>query len=175
MLLDPKLEKMMNIQYTNEVASALLYKNIAGFYDDKYFPGIASFFHEKYIEELDHAERFYKYINDRDGHAIISKIPEKEIILTENNSTNNDLLLPFYESLKHEQQVSSWIYQLCDVALDMKDHAAYKFLLWFADEQVEEEAEFLQLIAELELIKNDGGDLYKFDRRLGKQCKSKQK
>ena len=59
MLLKPELEKMMNEQYTNEIGSALFYKNIAGFYDDRYFGGIAKFFQKKYSEELEHAQKFY--------------------------------------------------------------------------------------------------------------------
>lgn len=169
MLLSQEMESMLNRQYTNEVSSALLYKNIAGYFDDLYFPGFAKFFHKKYTEELEHAERFYKYINQRDGRAKLLGINESELKLTESTDSNN-ILLPFYDSLKHEQQVSSWINEIADRALEIKDHATYNFILWFCSEQVEEEEEFLQLIAELELIKNDGGDLYKMDRRLGNAC-----
>ena len=174
MLLTPEMESLLNKQYTNEVASALLYKNIAGYFDDLYFPGFAQFFNQKYLEELEHAQKFYDYINRRDGRAKLAGIDESELKLTEDSDTNN-ILLPFYDSLKHEQQVSTWIYQIADKAQELKDHATYNFILWFCDEQVDEEAEFLQLIAELELIKNDGGDLYKMDRRLGKQCRKNKK
>lgn len=124
---------MMNQQYTNEFASGLFYKNIAGFYDDRYFGGIAKFFQKKYSEELDHAQKFYDYINKRDGRAIISPISEKMLKVDD-----KDLITPFYDSLKHEQQVSSYIYDLYAKARELKDYTSETFLKWFCDEQAEE-------------------------------------
>lgn len=165
MLLNKELEDMMNKQYTNEVSSALLYKNIAGYYDDKYFPGFGKFFQKKYEEELEHAQRFYEYINKRDGRAKLVGIPDADLKFND----GTDLVMPFYDSLKHEQQVSTWIYQITDKALELKDHGAYNFMLWYCTEQESEEAEMIDIIAELELVKNDGGDLYKISRRLGEE------
>ena len=163
MLLNPKLEKLMNIQYTNDVSSALLYQNIAGFYDDRHFSGFAKYFTKSAEEELGHAKKFYDFINLRDGRAIISGIPNKDLQFND----GTDLLMPFYDALKHEQQVSTYINELCDVALEMKDHGAYKFLQEMFEEQQEEEIRFINLIAELELVKNDGGDLLRISHRIG--------
>lgn len=159
MILNKSLEQLLNKQYTNEIASALLYKNIAGFYADRYFPGISKFFEKKYEEELEHSQKFYEYINSRDGRAIIDKIDKMEF-------DENTLVSPFYSSLEHEQQVSSWIYELVDKSRECKDYATEFFLIWFVTEQVSEEEEFLQLIAELEVIKDSGDGLYQFDKKL---------
>lgn len=164
MLLNAELEKMMNQQYTNEVSSALLYKNIAGFYDDKYFGGFAKFFQKKYQEELGHAQRFYNYINGRDGRAILSEIPKDQLVFDEKS-----LVSPFYDSLKHEQQVSTWIYELMTKSRELKDYTSEEFLYWFVKEQAEEEQEFLDYIARLELIKNSGEGMYRFNDYLSEK------
>ena len=96
------------------------------------------------LEELEHAQKFYDYINRRDGRAKLAGIDESELKLTEDSDTNN-ILLPFYDSLKHEQQVSTWIYQIADKAQELKDHATYNFILWFCDEQVDEELKQIAL------------------------------
>lgn len=162
MLLNPELEKMMNAQYTNEISSALFYKNVAGFYDDRYLGGIAKFFQEKYTEELEHAQKFYDYINRRDGRAKLSPITEKMLQINEEN-----LVSPFYDALKHEQQVSSWIYELYAKSRELKDFSSEAFLKWFVDEQVSEEQEFVDLIARFELVKDSGEGLYRFNDFLG--------
>ena len=161
MLLSEKLEKMMNKQYTNEIASALMYKNIAGFFDDRHLSGFAKFFQKKYQEELGHGQRFYEYINSRDGKAVLGGITAAEIAFDDKN-----LVTPFYASLKHEQQVSSWIYDLYAQARDEKDYSSEEFLNYFVKEQIEEENEFLDLIARLELVKDSGEGIYRMNDHL---------
>lgn len=165
MLLNEELEKKLNQQMTNEFSSALFYKNIAGFYDDKYLPGFGIFFNKKYKEELDHAQKFYDYINERDGRAIISSISEEKIKLNK-----EDLVSPFYDSLKHEQQVTSYIYELYEEAKKIKDYSTEDFLKWFIREQNEEEGEFLELIARIELVKDCGDGIYRMDEYLSKKA-----
>lgn len=155
---------MLNTQYTNEIGSALFYKNCAGFYDDRYLGGIATFFQKKYLEELEHAQKFYDYINKRDGKAIISPISEKMLVVNEEN-----LVSPFYDSLRHEQQVTTWIYELYEKARELKDYTSETFLKWFVDEQAEEEQEFIDLIARFELVKDSGDGLYRFNDLLAQK------
>jgi ferritin len=55
------------------------------------------------------------------------------------------------------------------MAKDENDHAAQICLQWFVSEQVEEEATFGQVIAELKRIKDDGRGLIMLDRELGQR------
>lgn len=169
MILDKEFESMLNKQYTNEIASAMLYRNIAGYYEDKYFPGFAKYFLERAEEEMEHAQNFYDYIALRDGKPQVLGISEESIKFT----PTNDLTMGFVASLKHEQLVSSYINLLMDKAKELKDYASEKFLYDFCDEQVHEEAEFLDLVHEVELIKNDPGDIIKMSKRLGGECLAK--
>ena len=57
-------------------------------------------------------------------------------------------------SLNQEQAVTAAIHELVDGALNAKDHATYQFLLWFVDEQVEEEASFGKLLDIIDMSEN---------------------
>ena len=98
------------------------------------------------------------YINKRDGRAILSPITDKMLKVDDKN-----LVTPFYDSLKHEQQVSEYIYELYAKARELKDYTSEAFLKWFCDEQAEEEQEMLDLIARIELVKDCGEGLYRFN------------
>lgn len=161
MILNKDFEKMLNTQYTNEISSALLYKNISGYYADRYFDGIATFFNNKYKEELEHAEKFYEYIMNRDGRPIIYDIKDYDLDFDE-----SDIIKPFYLSLEHEQEVTEYIYRLFQKSRELNDYTSEQFLSWFVTEQAEEEQEFLNYIARLELIKNSGEGLYRFNDML---------
>lgn len=106
------------------------------------------------------------YINRRDGRAKLSPITEQMLKINESS-----LIAPFYDSLKHEQQVSTWIYELYAKARDLKDYSSEAFLKWFVDEQVEEEQEFIDLIARFELVKDCGDGLYRFNDLLEEKGK----
>ena len=97
------------------------------------------------------------FINERGGFAVIP--PLSQPLLTY-PSLNN----PFQALLKHELFVSESINNLVDIALMNKDYATHNFLQWYVTEQIEEEALARTLNEKLELIGDDKGGLYLFDR-----------
>ena len=48
--------------------------------------------------------------------------------------------------LAQEQEVTRCIHELVDLALSEKDHTTNRFLQWFVEEQLEEEAAFNELL-----------------------------
>ena len=54
--------------------------------------------------------------------------------------------------LKHEQEVTRSINDLMSLAIEDRDHATVNFLQWFVDEQVEEEANVSDILAQLKLV-----------------------
>ena len=48
--------------------------------------------------------------------------------------------------LEQEQEVTRCIHELVDLALSEKDHTTNRFLQWFVEEQLEEEATFNELL-----------------------------
>ena len=55
------------------------------------------------------------------------------------------------------------------LAKEENDHAAQIMLQWFITEQVEEEANFGQLVAKLKMVEGDGRGLLMLDQELGKR------
>jgi ferritin len=70
----------------------------------------------------------------------------------------------FDEFLKHELAVSNSINELVHLSLSEKDYATHNFLQWYVNEQIEEEKTARILNDKLELIGDDKGGLYLFDR-----------
>ena len=75
----------------------------------------------------------------------------------------------FEETLKHEQHVTSLIYNLMDIAIEERDHAAKSFLQWYVDEQVEEESGVQTIIDQLKMVDGKGNGLFMIDKDLGQR------
>jgi ferritin len=68
-------------------------------------------------------------------------------------------------SLNHEKEVTRRINNLMKMAIELNDYASVSFLQWYIDEQVEEEANFAELIDKVNMIGDKG--IYMLDRELG--------
>ena len=101
--------------------------------------------------------KLVKYVNERGGHAIISELKAPKIRFT----TFQQLFKELYE---HEISVSESINDLVHITLQEKDYATHNFLQWYVSEQIEEEALARTILDKINLIGNDKGGLYLFDR-----------
>lgn len=158
-MLKEKMLNALNDQINAEQYSALLYLSMSAWFNEKGFPGFANWMYVQYKEELTHADKFFKYINDRSGKATIRAIDQ---VRTE----FNDIIEIFEQTLEHERKVSGLINHLVDIAIEEHDHATQSFLQWFVDEQVEEEASVEELLDTLRLINGQGNGLFMLDREL---------
>ena len=71
--------------------------------------------------------------------------------------------------LAHEQAVTGMISDLMDLAIAEKDHATVAFLQWFVTEQVEEEKNASDILAQIEALGDTLGHLFWLDHHLGKR------
>jgi ferritin len=72
--------------------------------------------------------------------------------------------------LKHEQKVTSLIHKLYEQAGKENDYATQVMLQWFIDEQVEEEKNASEIVAQLKMLGEPQlGRLLQLDHRLGKR------
>ncbi len=143
-----KILNALNDQINAEQYSALLYLSMSAYFHDKGLPGFANWMYIQYQEELTHANKFFKFINERSGRVELKAI--------EQMPTNFEGVLDIFEkTLEHEQHVTSLIHNLVDIAIEAKDHATQSFLQWFVNEQVEEEANVQEIIDTLRLIENN--------------------
>ena len=70
----------------------------------------------------------------------------------------------FEDLYKHELFVSKSINELVHVTFAEQDYATHNFLQWYVAEQIEEEAQAKNILDKINLIGDDKGGLYLFDR-----------
>lgn len=149
----------LNGQLQYEFYSEHIYLAMAGYCHSQDLDGFANFFKVQAEEERFHAMKFFDYINQMDGRAVVMGMEEPE-------NEYDSLLDAFKKAFEHEKSVTKRIYTLTDIAMDERDHATISFLKWFIDEQVEEESTLNGVIKKLERIKDDSSALYMLDTEL---------
>ena len=156
-MLTQKMEKALNDQIRIEAESSQIYLAMASWAEVKGLEGISMFMYRHSDEERMHMLKLIKYVNERGGHAHITelKAPKKDF------GTFQKMFQELYE---HEILVSQNINELVHVSLGEKDYATHNFLQWYVAEQIEEEALARNILDKIELIGNDKGGLYLFDR-----------
>jgi ferritin len=121
------------------------------------FDGITQFFFRHSDEERMHMLKLIHFINERGGFASIPPLAQPKLSF-------DSISAAFKELLNHEIKVSASINNLVDIALQQKDFATHNFLQWYVAEQIEEERLARMLNDKLEMIGDDKGGLYLFDR-----------
>ncbi len=157
-MLTKKIENAMNEQIKWEFYSGYLYLSMSSYFHDLGLAGFASWMENQYEEEVFHALKMMKYVNDAGGCVKLQAIDQPQ------HSWESPLDC-FEFSLNHELLVSSKVNALATLAQDEKDHGTFIFLQWFVSEQVEEEQTFGDVVNKLKLV-GDGGGLFMLDRDL---------
>ena len=70
------------------------------------------------------------------------------------------------DSLEHEKKVTAMIGNLAAIAAEDKDYASSNMLVWFIDEQVEEEESARDMITACETVEGNKFGLYMLDKEL---------
>lgn len=156
-MLSKKVEKALNGQIKIEAESSQVYLSMASWAEVKGLEGISQFMYKHSDEERMHMLKLIKFVNERGGHATISdlKAPKTDF---------GTFQKMFQELYDHEIFVSKSINDLVHVTLEEKDYATHNFLQWYVAEQIEEEALARTILDKINLIGNDKGGLYLFDR-----------
>ena len=156
-MLSKNMEKALNGQIRVEAESSQVYLSMASWAEVKGLEGISLFMYRHSDEERMHMLKLIKYVNERGGHAHITdlKAPKKDF---------GSFQKMFQELNEHEIFVSKSINELVQVSLDERDYATHNFLQWYVAEQIEEEALARNILDKINLIGNDKGGLYLFDR-----------
>jgi len=108
--------------------------------------------------------KLIKFINERGGTSIIPALVKPPVSF--------DSLKSVFESLlEHELNVTDSINNVVDLCLKEKDYTTHNFMQWYVAEQLEEEALARTILDKLNMIGNDKGGLYMFDRDLDQMVK----
>ena len=158
-MISKKLAKAINDQINAEMWSAYLYLSMSQDIYVKGFKGIAHWFKVQFLEEQAHAAIMINYMHSQDAKVILAPIAK---VQTEWKT----VLKAFEDTLAHEKKVTAMINNLCDIADEDKDRAAANFLAWFVDEQVEEEENARDLIAQCKMIGDNLNGMLMLDKEL---------
>lgn len=162
-MIDKEIEEAINRQINEEMYSSYLYLSMSAYFEHAGLKGFANWMYVQYREEMDHAMKFYRYINERGGKVKLYEIKEPP------NEWKSPLHA-FEETLKHEKHITECINELVDLAEKKKDRATFNLLQWYIDEQVEEEANDEEIINQLKLIGDNGQGLLMLDRELAQRA-----
>lgn len=156
-MLSKKIEGALNNQIKIEAESSQIYLAMACWAEVKGLEGVAGFMFDQSNEERDHMLKLVKFVNERGGHAHISELSAPNVTFV----SFKEMFEKLYE---HEVFVSNSINELVHISLQEKDYATHNFLQWYVSEQIEEEAMARTILDKINLIGDDKGGLYLFDR-----------
>ncbi|MHB1459841.1 MAG: ferritin [Armatimonadota bacterium] len=158
-MITKKMGDALNEQVNKEFYSAYLYLAMSAWFHTKGLDGFSNWLRIQYQEEQAHALRFYDFLIDRDY--------EIELLAIEQPTNIWETPLDAFKAvLEHEQYITGRINTLSDIAIEQKDHATRSMLVWFVDEQVEEEKNANDIINQLKLIGDNGYGLLMLDKEL---------
>ena len=158
-MLSQQLHEALNAQINAEMWSAYLYLSMSVDAEAKGLKGVANWFYVQFQEEQDHARILMNYILSRDAEVRLQPIAEVR------TSWDSPLEM-FRDTLEHEQKVTAMINNLAAIAAGDKDYASSNMLVWFIDEQVEEEESAREMIGACEAVEGNKFGLYMLDKEL---------
>jgi len=161
-MLSPKMQDALNRQLNAELYSGYMYLSMSSYFKSVNLDGFAAWMHVQAQEELMHAMKFYDFVIQRGGRALLAEVAAPP---TEWQSP----VEVFEATLAHEQKVTGMINDLMEVAISERDHATQIFLQWFVTEQVEEEESVGGVLEQLKLMGEATGGLFMIDRELGQR------
>ena len=159
-MIGKKMEKALNEQINKEMYSAYLYMAMSTYSDTVGLKGIANWFMVQYHEEMLHAMKIYEYVMRTGGKVKLAAI----------QAPPSDFGTPlnlFKKTLEHERFITKSINDLVNLAIAEKDHASNIFLQWYITEQIEEEENDNDIIAQLELVGSGKEGIFMVDKELG--------
>jgi ferritin len=154
-MLPKKVEEILNEQILREDYSSQLYLSMASWAENQGFEGVSEWLYAQAEEERMHMLKLVRYVNDRDGQAVIPgmKKPPTDF---------GDVFEMFDKVLAHEKYISGSINDIVAVCIGENDFTTQNWIQWFVTEQIEEEASVKALIDKLKLLGKN--NLYMFDR-----------
>lgn len=158
-MLSQQLHDALNAQINAEMWSAYLYLSMSMDAEAKGLKGVANWFHIQFQEEQDHARILMNYLLSRNAEVRLRPI---DAVRTSWDSP----LDMFRDTLAHEQKVTAMINNLASIAAADKDYASSNMLVWFIDEQVEEEDTVRNMISACEAVEGNKFGLYMLDKEL---------
>ena len=162
MRLGQNMQDALNEQIKHEFYSAYAYLSMSAYCESLNLAGFARWLKVQAEEEVEHAMKFYEFINDRGGRVRLLAIDQPPVDFA-------SPLAVFEQALAHEQHVTELIDRLYATAAKEQDYASQAFLQWFLTEQVEEEKITSHVVEMLKLAGDSRHALLMLDKELGER------
>jgi ferritin len=161
-MLHAKIQQALNEQINAELYSSYLYLSMSAYFETQSLKGMSHWMRVQSQEEYGHATKLYDFVNSRDGRVTLTEIAAPKVEWA-------SPLDVFEDAYKHELKISGMINNLMNLAATEKDHAAHDFLEWYAEEQVQEEADAKLIVDQLKLVGGEGLGLFLIDQQLAQR------
>jgi ferritin len=155
-----RLQDAINQQIREELASAYIYLGMSAYLQSLNLPGFAHWMRIQSQEELAHALKFFDHVAERGGRVVLEGIETPPLEYASPAEV-------FEKALEHERYITGRINELYSLAMSEKEYASLGLLQWFANEQVEEEANATQIVETLRRVGDKGQALVMLDHQLG--------
>ncbi|MFZ5786337.1 MAG: ferritin [Acidobacteriota bacterium] len=162
-MISKEMAQALNDQINEEMFSFYLYLSMSAWFETQQLPGMAGWMRKQAEEEMSHAMKFFKFLNERGGAVTLQAIAKPK-------ASWKSAAAAFGEAFNHERHITGCINALADKAIAAKDHATLEFLQWFIKEQVEEEATVEPIVYKLKATEGHMGTLFHLDHQLGKRA-----
>jgi ferritin len=161
MIITKKVEKALNEHLQLEINAQYSYLSVASWCEREGYEGAAQFFYGQSSEENTHFMKFFTYINEMGGHALVPELKKPKYDF-------KSIVEAVEMALSHEQKVTKAIYEMAALTKKESDHATEIFLNFFIDEQKEEEVQFKRILDKIKLIGGGPQSLYYIDKEFEK-------
>ncbi len=162
-MLKPQMIEAINKQINHEWYSAYLYLAMSAKGAQLGMPGVATWFRYQAQEESFHAMKFYDYLVSQGAAVDLQALAKPEVASDKAQGL-------FEAALEHERFITGCINELMALSYEVKDFASQILLQWFVSEQVEEEANALEILDRFKLLGGDGRGLMMLDMQLAQRA-----
>jgi ferritin len=131
-MITKRLAAMLVAQIESELTAHQVYQAIAIHFQRQSLHGWGRLFHDQAVEEATHARKIIDFLIDEDVAFDLPALPGA-------GTSFPSALDAVKTTLESERRVTGQFHAMAKAALEEGDPAAFQFVQWFIDEQVEEE------------------------------------
>jgi ferritin len=154
------VQDAINQQINAELSASYQYLAMAAYSEKQHLRGIARWMRLQSQEEYGHGMKLFDFLIARGCDVALKPLTAPAVSFTSIHEV-------FATVQRQEQEVSRAIDALYGLAFEEKAYAATVELQWFLTEQIEEEQNAREILAKLDMVKNDPASLLDLDRELG--------
>jgi ferritin len=159
-MLKDSVAKALSDQVNAEYYSAYLYLAMSACADRMGFKGVANWLFVQAQEETAHGTHLYQHLLERGATPVFADIKAPV-------ASYAGIKEIFEKVLSHERHVTELINGIASLAMHENDHATYNFIMWYVNEQVEEESSAEEILTKIRFIGDKLDLLYNLNAELG--------